>query len=141
MQRRVREAFTLVEILIVVVILGILAAIVVQNFVSTTEDAAAAATKSELRKIRQHVDVYRVRNSGQLPPIEEGDGTWGPLISDDYLMAPPVNAWVGGDNRRVIAFGNAADDTFQSDYGWIYDPVTGSIWAGGFDADDQPLPH
>ena len=33
------------------------------------------------------------------------------------------------------------DAAFQTNYGWIYDAVNGRIFAGGFDADDQPLPR
>ena len=139
--RRLRAAFTLVEILIVVVILAILAAIVVPQMVGAQEESQVNATLYDLGKIRQHVVVYQSREQAY-PEIIAGDGTWGQIVSDtgNYLMAPPINAWVGGGNRRVIAIGTEADTTFQTDHAWIFDPDTGRVWAGGFDANDVPLP-
>ncbi len=141
MPNRFARAFTLVEILIVVVILGILAAIVVPQFSSTVNETSVAATQSELRKLRRHIGVYQARNEGSLPDVLEGDGTWGQLVASggEYLLGSPVNAWVGGENSRTIVFGNAADLAHHTDYGWIYDPATGEIWAGAFDEDDQPF--
>lgn len=135
---RVKRAFTLVEILIVVVILGILAAIIVPNMVSATDQASENATLTELQKLRNHLGVYFARE-GTFPAVEEGDGTWGGLVSDGYLGAPPVNAWVGMSHGRGIVFGTGPDGVYQTDYGWIYDPSSGDVWAGGFDATDQPI--
>lgn len=143
MLNRVRRAFTLVEILIVVVILGILAAIIVPQFANATSEAASGTTASELEKLRRAVDVYQARWSNALPPIEEGNGTWGPLVGGggEYLKEAPRNPYVGGANGRVVTLASEADSAFQTDYGWIFDPTTGRVWAGGFDADDRPLPR
>lgn len=138
-----RMGFTLVEILIVVVILGILAAIVVPQFANATEEAAAGTTVTELEKLRRALDVYMARWDNQLPEIEAGDGTWGALVAStgEYLKSPPINPYVGGSNARVITLAGQADAAFQRDYGWVYDAGTGQIWAGGFNADDEPLPR
>ena len=134
-----RNAFTLVEILIVVVILGILAAVVVANFTDATDEARRGTASHELDKLRRAVEVYMVRNSNALPSVVAGDGTWGELVqAGAYLRDPPVNPWVGEPNARVIVIRDTADVGFQTDYGWIYDDVTGQIWAGGFDANDDP---
>lgn len=132
-----RRAFTLVEILIVVVILGILAAIVVPAAVNAADSAAESATITELGKLRRAVTAYAARESS-LPDVVEGDGTWGGLVSAEYLKSPPINAWVGRANGRQIVFGAAPDGAFQEAYGWIYDPATGEIYAGGYDALDMP---
>lgn len=138
------RAFTLIEILIVVVILGILAAIAVPSMVRATEDSAASATFSEVQKLRRHVIAFRVRNNNQIPPVTASaapgdDGSWGPLIGPDHLLAPPVNAWVGEENGRRVIFGVAPDAVYHRDYGWIFDPATGNVWAAAFDADDRPI--
>lgn len=137
-----RMGFTLVEILIVVVILGILAAIVIPQYASAVDDSAATATYNELQKIRRHLSVYMSRHNGTPPNVQEGNGTWGEIVGKggEYLMSAPVNAWVGGDNSRVIKFGIGPDSTYQTNYGWIFDPGTGNVWAGSFDINDQPLP-
>lgn len=143
MKRQARHAFTLVEILIVVVILGVLAAIVVPQFAGAVEDSAVTTTKSELQKLRRAIEVFEVRNENSLPDITAGDGTWGELIvsTGAYLKEPPANPYVGGENAKVIVLGDAPDNAYQTGYAWIYNDATGEIWAGGFDADDEPLPR
>lgn len=140
MQRRTAKAFTLVEILIVVIILGILAATVVPQMIGATEQSAETATYHELQKIRHTIEVYHARNQG-FPDITAGVGeaAWGQVVDPggDYMMAAPQNAWVGA-NGRVVVLGTEPDSAYQTAHGWIFDPTTGRIWAGGFDADDKP---
>ncbi|MBX3357635.1 MAG: type II secretion system protein [Phycisphaeraceae bacterium] len=140
-----RRAFTLVEILIVVVILGILAAIVIPQFTSATQEAQANATYNELQKLRRTVGVFRARNNDSMPAVSDGNGTWGEIVGDatEYLQSAPVNAWVGGANAREVRVVPDAtpDAAFQTMYGWIFDPNTGQVWAGGFDVNDKPLPR
>lgn len=136
-----RRAFTLVEILIVVILLGILAAIIIPSFTESTNKARITTTYSELQKIRSHLEVFEVRNGGRRPAIEEDDGTWGEIVGPEYLMSAPTNAWVGGSNSQRIHFASAADVAFQTDYGWIYDPDSDTIWAGSFDVNDEAIPR
>lgn len=140
MRGRVRGAFTLVEILIVVVILGILSAIVVPQFTTASEDAQVKSTKIQLQKLRNTLAVYYVRNNAHFPQVLEGDGTWGEVIGEGYMHVPPSNQYVGA-NGRVVKYGVGPDATFQAEYGWIFNPATGDVWAGGYDADDKPLPR
>lgn len=135
--------FTLVEILIVVVILGILAAIVVPQFTNATQSAQDGATIDQLSKVRRALDVYYAKNN-QWPDAVAGDGTWGSLLTPGafvYLRNPPINSWVGGVNAKVIAYGTGPDAAYQTTHGWIYDPITGSVWAGCFDANGMPYPR
>lgn len=138
----IKHGFTLVEILIVVVILGILAAIIVPNFANAVNDASVATTVNELNKIRRASEYFQVRNDSTMPNVLAGDGTWGVLVagSGDYLKSAPTNAYVGGVNDQVIVLGNAPDAAYQTTHGWIFDAATGEIWAGGFDVNDEPLP-
>ena len=143
---RATRAFTLVEILIVVVILGILAAIIVPNFASATQEAQATTTFSELGKLRRAVEVYGIRNNGMLPNVIEGDGVlddaWGELVQPgEYLSGAPANPWVGGDNQYYVVIGVGPDPAYQTTHAWIYDDASGDIWAGGFDNNDQPHPR
>lgn len=142
MTLRTSKAFTLIEILIVVVILGILAAIAIFQFASVTEEAKMTATSTELQKIRRHIGVFQARNNSRLPSVEAGDGTWGEIVSTDreYLLSAPVNSYVGS-NGRVIIIGTGPDSTYQTDYGWIFNPATGEVWAGAYDANDKPIPR
>ena len=147
MNRPIRRAFTLVEILIVVVILGILASIVVPQFANAAEQAESEASVDQLSKLRNALAVYYVRNGNTYPNITPGNATWGELMSaPGYLREPPVNLWVGDPNSTRIISGNAPDGGYHTAYGWIYDdnlmsPTYGSLWAGAFDAQDRPYPR
>ncbi len=68
-----KRGFTLVELLIVVIILAILAAIVVPQFVASTSDAELAALDSNLRNIRSAIALYNQQH-GEYPGAN-GDGT------------------------------------------------------------------
>ena len=57
------RGFTLIEILIVVVILGILAAIVIPQFSSASQEAAVSSVRSQLQTLRSQVELYRVQNN------------------------------------------------------------------------------
>ena len=55
---RAKRAFTLIEILIVVVILGILAAIVIPQFTDAADDAQLASVQSQIQTIRGQVELF-----------------------------------------------------------------------------------
>lgn len=90
MHRSRRHGFTLVEILIVVVILGILAAIVVPQFSNTTESARQSSFISDLKALASAAEVYTVRENQYL-----GDGSSGqvPAGFESYIR---VSDFTGG---------------------------------------------
>ena len=57
-----RKGFTLVEIMIVIVIIGILAAIAVPNFISTRDTAHQEACRANLRQLKSAIQMYRIDN-------------------------------------------------------------------------------
>ena len=59
-----KRGFTLIEILIVVVILGILAAIIIPQFTDAAQDAGASSARSQLQTMRSQIELYRVQNNG-----------------------------------------------------------------------------
>ena len=75
---RKHRGFTLIEILIVVVILGILAAIVIPQFTNASQEATASSIRSQLQTLRGQIELFRVRNGGDLP------------ADFDDLLAPPA---------------------------------------------------
>lgn len=147
MRQRVSKAFTLVEILIVVVILGILAAIVVPQFTSASEDAQIGNVETQLQTIRSQIELFRVKNNGQYPDF--ATISWGDplgasaalrgLRGQDYLRADPVNP---RNNSTAITTGNRAaaiaGPAVNGGPGWFFndDPADaeyGFMYAAGFD--------
>jgi prepilin-type N-terminal cleavage/methylation domain-containing protein len=59
-----KKGFTLIELLIVVVIIGILAAIAIPKFASTKDKAYVAAMKSDLRNLATYEEQYAADNNG-----------------------------------------------------------------------------
>ena len=139
MVHQVRKAFTLIEILIVVIILGILAAIVVPQFTSATEDAQLSSAKSTLQTIRNQVELYRVRNNSLYPAFPFatnngwGDNTNNGFIGNDYMRSEPMNPRTGtrtvvaGTKAAALALAIAGDD------GWFWDGALNEMYCNGLD--------
>jgi prepilin-type N-terminal cleavage/methylation domain-containing protein len=73
-------AFTLIEILIVVILLGVLASIVVASFNDTTEDAQLTTCLSNLKNIQGAMNLYHLRNGSYPTSTDE--------LSDAYPTLP-----------------------------------------------------
>lgn len=91
LKRHAINGFTLVELLIVVIILAILAAIVVPQFASTTDDAKLASLDSTLSNMRAAIDLY-YQQHGAYPGA---------------LTAVPTAACTGGTSGTGVATGGA----------------------------------
>jgi general secretion pathway protein G len=69
--RYVKNAFTMVEIMAVIIILGLLAAVVVRNFVGQTDRARVITTKASLKLLHNAVMQFQM-DTGRFPTEEEG---------------------------------------------------------------------
>lgn len=123
---KVRKAFTLVEILIVVVILGILAAIVVPQFTNATQDAQAGNVKAQISSLQRQIELYMARNNNQTPFTALD---WTALINGNYIKAAPRNPACPGANSVKEAIGTTAAATC----GWVWDAATTTLSATYFD--------
>lgn len=128
------KAFTLVEILIVVVILGILAAIVVPQFASATKDAQAGNLKAQIKEIQNQVELYRARSNAGLYPDLAGAAPegWTGFINGGYIRSEPKNPFNGLSTVGVAAA--AADPVTGAmagvaNMGWAYHRASGSFTA------------
>ncbi|MFL5602629.1 MAG: type IV pilin protein [Gemmatimonadaceae bacterium] len=85
-----RKGFTLIELLIVVVIIGILAAIAIPKFANTKDKAYVAAMKSDLRNLATYEEQYAADNNGA---YFSGDGSaQGFTPSQNVTVSATMNA-------------------------------------------------
>lgn len=68
---RIRDGFTMVELMAVLIILGLLATVVVRNFVGQTDKARVTTTKTNLRLLQGAVSQFKM-DTGRYPTEEEG---------------------------------------------------------------------
>jgi type II secretion system protein G len=129
-----RTGFTLVEILIVVIILGILAAIVIPQFTNAATEARQTTMVAQVKNVRSLIELYRLQHNGQLPDLLGSDG-WNPLMATTlpdgtidpagdrgpYLQVPPVNPLTR--SSTVVEVGSAP----SAATGWYFNPTTGDF--------------
>ena len=73
--RKEEGGFTLVELIIVIIIIGILAALAIPQFVSSTRDAQEATLSGDLAVMRNAINLYYHQHSSTYPGAVEEDGT------------------------------------------------------------------
>ncbi len=130
-RKRIRAGFTLVEILIVVVILGILAAIVIPQFTSASEAAKGSSVVTQLQTIRAQLELYQIQHNGDYPTLAqmfvnlttetEVDGSAGDASGNEfgpYVQQAPNNPFTLGS---TCAADNSAD--------WEYTAANGGMRA------------
>jgi prepilin-type N-terminal cleavage/methylation domain-containing protein len=87
---RDRKGFTLIELLIVVVIIGILAAIAIPKFANTKDKAYVAAMKSDLRNLATYEEQYAADNNGA-------------YFGGTATMAAPIQGFSPSQNVTIVA--------------------------------------
>jgi len=123
--RNRKSGFTLVEILIVVIILGILAAIVIPQFTNASTSARVASLQGQLQTLRSQIQLFKLQHNDTLPDLVTNQ--WNQLMSKTnvsgavdttaagvygpYLESLPVNP-LNSSNTVAGAVGAGV--------GWVY---------------------
>jgi general secretion pathway protein G len=130
-----RSAFTLIELLIVVVIIAILAAVTIPLFTDATGDAKYGAAIANLRTLRNQIEAYKAQHNGQPP-----DSEWANLLRKTdvsgspgndfgpYLPALPINPFTNKSTVQVTSANPPTAASTASNRGWLYHAATGNVW-------------
>ncbi|MCX5635262.1 MAG: prepilin-type N-terminal cleavage/methylation domain-containing protein [Planctomycetota bacterium] len=145
---RAKSGFTLVEILIVVVILGILAAIVIPQFTNASTEAKQSSLQSDLQMLRSQIELYKIQHNDFLPPGTSaaafetamttytmadgsaaspqapGDGVYGP-----YMRKIPSNQFVADVTAAATVTPGTGTCPQDGSSGWWYNTADGDIRA------------
>lgn len=133
------KAFTLVEILIVTMIVGILAMIVVPKMISASDDARESAIETDLQMLRRQINLYQAQHAGRSPHVNESNQTdtanmqarmLGKTDADGkldasgdrgpYLTEWPVNPFASPGVAAVLTFGKATTPPRDDSSGWYF---------------------
>ncbi|MBS1822900.1 MAG: prepilin-type N-terminal cleavage/methylation domain-containing protein [Acidobacteria bacterium] len=101
--RNTQRGFTLIELMIVMVIIGLLAAIAVPMYVQSVRHAREAVLKEDLRTMRSAIDSYTVDKQKAPQALDD-------LVQAGYLKSMPVDPFT----HRSDTWVPAQDDTLQS---------------------------
>ncbi|EKD70766.1 MAG: hypothetical protein ACD_46C00405G0001 [uncultured bacterium] len=134
------SGFTLIEVMVVVVILGILAAIIVPNIMSRPEQARMVKVKQDLMAIQSALDLYKLDNS-IYPTTDQGlqalvtKPTTQPVPrnwkSEGYLQELPMDPWGeayqyinDNDKAKIFSYGPKGKDGNSEIGNWNINDVT-----------------
>jgi type II secretion system protein G len=119
--KRNESGFTLIELMIVVVIIGILAAIAIPNFISMQDRAREGRVKANMHTLQTGVEDFAILNSGVYPDGTAGDGAIvesllnGTVVPENpFTGVPTAITWGGpaaatGDLGYQVAGANQYD--------------------------------
>jgi len=125
---RTQRGFTLLEVMVVVVILGILAALVVPKIISRPDEARIIAAKQDIATLVQALKLYRLDNQ-RYPTTEQGLQA---LVSRPATSPVPANWKAGGYLERLPR------DPWGNPYQYLNPGVHAEIDIYSFGADGAP---
>lgn len=140
------RAFTLIEVMIVVVVLAIIVGAVIPQFQDSTKNAKSNTTKFNLRMLREQLQVYANEHEGRKPTTLEAltvqtnsigaSGSTSAFPYGPYVIELPVNSLTDSKVVRAVAVNPPATATGAEDAGWLYHAASGGVWI-----DDADLLH
>jgi len=128
LSRGAARGFTLIEIMVVVVIMGILAALIVPKLMGRTDDARIIAAKQDIATVMQALKLYKLDNQ-RYPTTEQGLQA---LITKP-ATGPAANGWKSGGYIDKLP-----KDPWGNPYQYLSPGVNGEIDVISFGGDGQP---
>ena len=125
-QKRRLRGFTLIELMVVLVIIGVLAALIVPNVLDRTDDARATAARTDVNNLMQALKLYKLDNQ-RYPAAEQGL---------DALVRKPATGAVPANWRPYLD--KLPADPWGKPYQYLNPGVKGEIDVFSFGADGQP---
>ena len=126
-QRRAR-GFTLIEIMVVVVIMGILASLVVPKLIARTGESKVAAAKVDIATVMQALKLYRLDNQ-RYPTTEQGLRS----LVEKPTVGPAANGWKAGGYLEKMP-----KDPWGNPYQYLSPGLKGEVDILSLGADGQP---
>ena len=145
-----RRAFTLIEVMIVVVIMAVLAATIIPRFGSSTTDSYKSQLKFNLHFIRSQIELYKQQHTAVYPAFStfvaqmtqptDGNGstsgtsatlTCGPYIADAFPLNPFTNT---SGVVAVASPGVVPTSIVTGGAGWQYDETNGGFYPNNAEA-------
>ena len=111
------KGFTLIEIMVVIVILGILAAVVVPNIMSRPDEARITKTKQDVRALETALDLYKLDNFNY-PTTEQGL---------EALVTKPTTPPVPKRYREEAYLKKVPKDPWENEYQYLSPGERGAI--------------
>jgi general secretion pathway protein G len=122
------RGFTLIEIMVVITILGILAALIVPRIVGRTDDARIAAAKQDIAQVMSALKLYRLDN-GRYPTTEQGLRA----LIEKPAMEPIPNNW-----KKNLERNDMPKDPWGNEYKYLNPGLKGEIDVFSYGRDGQP---
>ncbi len=125
-RQRLSAGFTLIELMVVLVIIGVLAALIVPNVLDRADDARATAAKTDVNNLMQALKLYRLDNQ-RYPTAEQGL---------QALLTKPTTGPVASNWKSYLD--KLPNDPWGRPYQYLNPGVKGEIDVMSFGADGQP---